>query len=74
MADPKADHRIPITFRFSPALHAQLRLAAKTAGKDIESTVKSLLWIGLGALSLKYGRLRDDSASRPSPYPRDRDC
>lgn len=47
------DRGIPITLRFSPALHSQLRLAAQRAGKDIESTIKSLLWIGLGALTLK---------------------
>ncbi len=56
MPAPKEDHRIPITFRFSPALHTQLRLAAKRAGKDLEGTIKSLLWIGLGAVNLKGDR------------------
>lgn len=54
------DHRIPVTFRFSPALHAQLRLAAKRAGKPLESTIKSLLWIGLGALDLKSKQWGND--------------
>lgn len=52
MPNPKEDHRIPVTFRFSQALHTQLRLAATRAGKPLESTIKSLLWIGLGAVNL----------------------
>ncbi len=56
MASPKEDHRIPMTLRFSPALHTQLRLAAKRAGKDLEPTIKSLLWIGLGAVNLRGDR------------------
>lgn len=54
---PKA---VSLRLTFSSALYRQVELAAKNAGKPIDSTIKSLLWIGLGALNLGAHR-RDDA-------------
>jgi hypothetical protein len=71
MAESRKQILNPITLRFSPALYTQLLLAARNAGKPLESTIKSLLWIGLGALQLKSKQWGNDPASHPMPTPKD---
>lgn len=47
---------VALRLTLSPALHRQLELAARNAGKPLETTIKALLWMGLGALNLKGNR------------------
>lgn len=51
---------VTLNLRLSPALHRQLELAARKAQKPLDSTIKSLLWIGLGALNLGAHRRGND--------------
>lgn len=44
---------VSLRLTLSPALHRQLELAARNAGKPLETTIKALLWMGLGSLNLK---------------------
>ena len=50
---------VTVNLRLSPALHRQLEAAARNAGKPLESTIKSLLWIALGAYNLRARNLVD---------------
>ena len=47
---------VTMNLRLSPALYRQLELAANNAERSIESTIRSILWIGLGSLNLRPGR------------------
>lgn len=47
------DQFVTVSLRLSPALRATIERVAHRAGKPIESTISSLLWIALGRLDLR---------------------
>ena len=49
----KDDGVVTVTLRLSPALYATVQRVAGRAGKPLQSTIVSLLWIACGRLSLR---------------------
>lgn len=43
---------VTVTLQLSPALYATIQRVAARAGKPLESTIVSLLWIACGQLQL----------------------
>ena len=52
------DHYFNIKIRLSPALYATINRVAMRAGKSLNSTIVSLLWIACGRLDLSPWRKR----------------
>ena len=44
---------IEVTLKLSPALYATVQRVAARAGKSLNSTISSLLWIACGRLDLR---------------------
>lgn len=55
MVAPGADF-VEVKLSLSRGLYRQVVLIARNAGKDIEPTIKNLLWIAVGQINLKASR------------------
>lgn len=56
---------VEVKLKLSAALYAQVALIARAAGKDVEPTIKNLLWIAVGQMNLQAKKGRPGSSHGP---------
>lgn len=52
---------VSVNLKLSAALYAQIVMIAKAASKDVEPTMKNLLWIAVGQMNLQAKKGRSGS-------------